>query len=597
MPSYLSRNQVNISRKKSIITMKKNIKLLIVEDELIAAESISRNLEQQGYEVVAVVSTGEEAIKEAIANHPDLVLMDIMLPGDIDGIKAAHTIHTQLQIPIVYMTAYADNDTLEKAKHTEPYGYLVKPFKLQDVRTTIEIALQRYETEKAMAIRYTAQIQVAQEKLQQLSQVPNLTFLEKQFNQIINDLNSARNTESIAPVFCLRLDRLQKFNNILSYQENEFLINLVVKRLITHLGNYELLARLNNDEFAIVLNPLIYKQEVSNTAEQILKLFCEPFFINYREIFITASIGIAIFNYDGYELEKLINNSKKAMNYAQNLGGNRHEFYNELLSIDCDNELELEVDLRHAIERQELQLYYQPKVDLRTGEIVGAEALLRWFQKTKGFISPAKFIPIAEETGLIKPISDWVLKTACKHTKSLHQEGLGFIRVAVNLSGYQFNQQELAQELLQITLSAGIEPKFIEFELTESLLIADVTLAVNKLKLLKSLGIKIAIDDFGTRYSSLNYLQQLPFDILKIDQCFVRDVEQNSKKQAITKAIIDMAHQLGLKVIAEGIETEGELKFLRQNGCDEMQGYLFSRPLPFRDFKQLVKSQAILSIK
>lgn len=577
--------------------MKKSIKLLIVEDELIAAEIISRNLKQQGYEVVGVVSTGEEAIQEAIANHPDLVLMDIMLPGDIDGIKAAHTIHTQLQVPIVYMTAYADNYTLEKAKYTEPYGYLVKPFKPQDIRTTIEIALQRCETEKAMANRYTAQIQLAQEKLQQLNQIPSLTLLEKQFNQIINALNSVTNTQSIASVFCLRLDRLQKLNNILGYQEKEFLMNLVVERLIAHLGDRGILARLNNDEFAIVLKPLTHKQEISYAAQQILQLFSELFLINSQEFFVTASIGIANFNDDGYELEELINNSKKAMNYAQTIGGNRYEFYQELFSIDWENELAIEVDLRHAIERQELQLYYQPKVDLRTGEIVGAEALLRWYQEGKGFISPAKFIPIAEETGLIKPISDWVLKTACKHTKALHQEGLGFIRVAVNLSGYQFNQQELPQQLLKIILSAQIEPKFIELELTESLLIADVILAVNQLKLLKSLGIKIAIDDFGTRYSSLNYLQQLPFDILKIDQCFVRNVDRNSKKQAITKTIIDMAHQLGLKVIAEGVETEAELQFLRQNGCDEMQGYLFSHPLPFPHFKQLVKSKAILSIK
>ncbi|MFB2835779.1 EAL domain-containing protein [Floridanema evergladense] len=458
--------------------MKTNIKILIVEDELIVAENIYRNLNQQGYEVVDVVSTGEEAIKEAIANHPDLVLMDIMLPGDIDGVKAAHTIYTQLQIPIVYMTAYADNDTLEKAKHTKPYGYLVKPFKPQDLRTTIEIALERYETEKAMAIRYTAQIQVAQEKLQLLNQVSNLTLLEKQFNQIINHLNLTRSTENIVPVFCLRLDRLQKISNILSYQNNKYLGNLIVKRLTTYLGNPELLARLNNEEFAIVLNSLRNKQEVTNAAHQILQLFNESFFINYREIFVTASIGIAIFKQDGDELEELINNSKKAMNYAQNLGGNRQEFYRELLSIDWDNELAIEADLRHAIERQELQLHYQPKVDLRTGKIVGAEALLRWYQPAKGFISPGKFIPIAEETGLIKSISDWVFNTACKHTKALHQEGLECIRVAVNISGYQFNQQELAQQLLRITLNAGIEPKFLEFELTESLLIADLTLAI-----------------------------------------------------------------------------------------------------------------------
>jgi len=585
--------------------MSNNIKILIVEDELIVAENIARNLRHQGYQVVGIANTGEDAIKEAIATRPNLVLMDIMLPGDIDGIEATRIIHTQLEIPVVYMTAYADNQTIERAKDTDPYGYLVKPFKPQDMRTTIEIVLKRYEKEKSIAARYTAKFQIAQENPQPINKLLHRGAMPEHFNQIISVIPPLKDIEGrpqnvpslITPIFCLSLDRLAKLTNTLGYQGSDLLLNQVVERLIANLSKNSILAQLNAEEFAILIQPVKYKNEVTNIAEEILNLFQEPFLINNREIFISASIGIALYSRDGEQFEELLNHSKKALNNAHRLGGNRYEFYTELLSIGYSDELALEVDLRHAIERQELQLYYQPKVDLQTGIISGAEALLRWRHREKGFISPAKFIPLAEETGLIKLIGEWVLKTACEHTKNLHQSGLEFIRVAVNLSGYQFNQRDLPQQLLKITLNAGLDPKFIEFELTESLLITDVVLAINKLNALKALGIKIAIDDFGTGYSSLNYLQQLPFDILKIDQCFVRNVDQNNKKQAIIKAIIMMAHQLNFKVIAEGVETEGELAFLRQNNCDEIQGYLFSRPIPFREFKELLNSGKSLPLR
>ncbi|GET39901.1 putative bifunctional diguanylate cyclase/phosphodiesterase [Microseira wollei] len=252
--------------------------------------------------------------------------------------------------------------------------------------------------------------------------------------------------------------------------------------------------------------------------------------------------------------------------------------------------------MRYALEREELQLYYQPKVNLETGKIIGAEALLRWHHPERGFVSPGQFIPLSEETGLIETIGEWVLETAFGHTQALHQAGLGWLRVAVNLSGCQFRKSDLRQQLVQISFKAGLDPKSIDLELTETILIEDIAMAIHKLKALKALGIKI-VDDFGTGYSSLNYLRNFPVDILKIDQCFIRNIDKNSKNQAITKALIYMAHQLKLKVIAEGVETERELAFLQENQCNEIQGYLFSRPLPLEEFKQLVLSGKTLTKK
>ncbi|HEY9702925.1 MAG TPA: EAL domain-containing protein, partial [Allocoleopsis sp.] len=239
---------------------------------------------------------------------------------------------------------------------------------------------------------------------------------------------------------------------------------------------------------------------------------------------------------------------------------------------------------------------YQPQVDLITGKIVGAEVLLRWQNHQKGLISPAKFIPIAEETGLIIPIGEWLLKTACKQIKTWEKAGFS-LRVAVNISAFQFNHTSLRQRLVEILNETGINPENLDLELTESMLVENKELAIKQLNSLKELGLKIAIDDFGTGYSSLSYLQQFPFDILKIDQVFVRNITQDQKSLHITKSIIQMANSLNLKVIAEGVETEQELKFLQQNNCDEMQGFLFSRPLPAKEFEDLLSSKKCLEIK
>ena len=319
----------------------------------------------------------------------------------------------------------------------------------------------------------------------------------------------------------------------------------------------------------------------------------QSFIVDEEEILLTASIGISLYPLDGMELDELVDKAQQTMKYVQQQGGNQYKFYTNKLNLNSSlgaQALSLEEELYHAVEKEQLELFYQPKVDLKTSHILGMEALLRWNHPVLGMISPDKFIPIAEQSNLIEIIGEWVLKEACRQTKLWHTKGFDWIKIAVNLSGRQLKQLNLFHMLSQVLINSGLDSHFLELELTEQILVENVKLSVQKMNLIKKLGIQIALDDFGTGYSSLSYLQQFPFNVLKIDRCFVRNIDQNPTNAIITKTIIDMAHQLNLKVVAEGVETEAELAFLVKHECDDVQGYLFSRPLPTQEFEQLLVS-------
>jgi diguanylate cyclase len=285
------------------------------------------------------------------------------------------------------------------------------------------------------------------------------------------------------------------------------------------------------------------------------------------------------------------------MQHAKKLGGNNFQHYVPEIPALSPDQLALEASLRHALERNEFEMYYQPQVDFKTGKIVGAEGLIRWNHPDRGRISPATFIPIAEESGLIIPIGEWALRTAFAQAKKWQDAGYPTLRMSVNLSAAQFDQKDLTDKLEQIVQETDAVPSCLDIELTESIIVRNTQNAINTIGRIKSLGLQISIDDFGTGYSSLNYLKQFPFDILKVDQSFIRNVTVDSKNTAITMAIIQMARNLGLKVIAEGVETTGELFFLALHECNEFQGYLFSPPIPSRDFEQLLVSGKRLQIE
>jgi diguanylate cyclase len=583
-------------------------KILIVEDELIVAENIARHLRKEGYEVVAIVDTGEDAIREALSSPINLVLMDIMLQGDIDGVTATEIIHSELQVPVIYMTAYVDDTTLERAKLTNPYGYLVKPFKPQDLKVNIEIALQKHQGEIEARNQHSARLENVKQQLEQLlhhdplTNLLNWQTLQQEFSGMTEELtqealNRLPLYSSVLPVFCLGIDRFERLRNCFGQDAITRLLQIIARRIAQAIGSHGKVARTDADEFVVLLEPVKRNGLTKQIATDILTAIAEPFILDEREVLVTASMGIATYPHDSDQLETLFQCGRYVRQQLQAKGGNAHGFYQRsqpLPKYDPDL-LILEKDLHQALESEQLYLVYQPRVELSTGRIVGAEALTRWRHPERGNISPAIFIPLAEESGLIEPLGEWVLKSACQQLHTWQKEQFPPLQIAVNFSGCQLRRRNLAGYLGRLLEEMEISTDLLELELTESALIEDIPLAVQNMNAIKELGIKIAIDDFGTGYSSLSHLHQFSFDILKLDRSFVAGIQMNRKNAAIAKAIITMAHQLNLRVVAEGVETPEELVYLRHHQCDEIQGYLFSPPILPSEFAKLVQKNHLLT--
>ncbi|MEO1671150.1 MAG: GGDEF domain-containing phosphodiesterase, partial [Cyanobacteria bacterium J06631_2] len=318
------------------------------------------------------------------------------------------------------------------------------------------------------------------------------------------------------------------------------------------------------------------------------------FIIDDREFFLSPNIGIAFCPSDSKDIEELLQQGSKAIKHAKTQGGKRCQTFTLAFDINQyrrSNNLELESELHYALERQELELFYQPKLELQSSQIVGVEALIRWNHPKMGRIEADQFVPLAEDIGLIRPIGEWVLRNACRQLRIWHDAGLTGLKMGVNLSSSQFRQLDLFHKITQVLFDVSLEAQYLELEVTETILVENIKANVQRLSLFKKLGISIALDDFGTGYSSLGYLQQFPFDVLKIDRCFIRNTDSNEINAVITQGIINMAHQLGLKVVAEGVETAAELNFLKQAKCDAIQGRLFSRPLSAKEFKHLAVNE------
>ena len=413
-----------------------------------------------------------------------------------------------------------------------------------------------------------------------LTSLPNRALLHDRINQAIAQAH--RSGSCIAVIF-IDLDKFKVVNDSLGHDTGDLLLQAVATKLSMNLREVDTVARQGGDEFIIVVPGLGHPEEAAVIAQKLLASLSEPFMVKTYELHTGASIGISIYPHDGEDVATLMKNSDTAMYHAKENGRNNYQFFAAHMNAMAAERLSLETNLRHALERDEFLLYYQPIVLCGSGDVVGVEALLRWQQPELGWVSPTKFIPVAEDTGLIGPLGEWVFKTACLQVKAWLDAGYASPRVAINLSTRQFRQGDLIQVIAKIISETGIEARHIEVEITESLLMERADEAAGKLKALSDMGIRISIDDFGTGYSSLSYLKRFPIDKLKIDQSFVRDVATDPDDAAIVVAIIAMAHSLGMKVVAEGVETAEQLAFLRQHGCDECQGYYFSRPLPALD--------------
>lgn len=543
-------------------------KILIVEDESIIAEDISDSLISLGYRITGMVYSGEEAIEAAAKFRPDLVLMDVNLQGEIDGITAAAEIRSRFQIPVVYLTAYADENTLRRVNATKPFGYIVKPFEEKNLHTTIQLALHRHEYDS-------------------LTNLPNRSLLREQLNQV---LEKQKELPAMIPVITLSVDRINRINSTLGHDIGDSVLCKVAQRLSNCRENISIVARLEAAEFAIVIQPVTEKQDAAKIAQNILDIVAQPMIIKGSELYLTASIGISLSRSDASDGDQLLKNAYTAMYNSQQQGGNNYQFYMAKVADSSINIFTQETCLRNALKRSEFEVYYEPQIEIKTGKIIGAEALVRWNHPERGRVSPAEFIPMAEEMGLIAPLGEWVLETACRQTKAWQTQGLPPLRVAVNLSARQFEQKNLTERVSQILRETNLDPKWLELELTEGLILQDETAAHQAFTVWRDMGIRIAIDDFGTGYSSLSYPKRFPFDAIKIDKSFIRDLADDRQNAAITIAIIQMAHYMNMTVIAEGVENESELAFLCAHGCDEIQGYFFSRALPMAEFEALLKS-------
>ncbi|MES2771001.1 MAG: EAL domain-containing protein [Pseudomonadota bacterium] len=417
-----------------------------------------------------------------------------------------------------------------------------------------------------------------------LTGLPNRALFYARLEQFLAQMHNNRHHSA---VLLLDLNRFKNINDSFGYNSADAILQDVGQRLLTSLRKEDLVARLGGDEFAIALFDIKHRDHAGQVAQKLLSVLSEPFYIEQNEILLSASIGISLLPDDGNDTETLLKNADIAMFLAKKLGNSTHVFYAHDMNPHSLEQLKLEGNLRRAIERSEFYLHYQPQLELASGRITGAEALLRWNQPEQGLIPPTRFIAIAEETGLIVPVGEWVLDAVCRQIRQWKDQGLDTVRIAVNLSARQFSAS-LPSTILGIIARHGIPNDSLELEITESMLMHNTDSVVAMMHEFGQAGILISLDDFGTGYSSLSYLKRFPIDNLKIDQSFVRGLPGDSDDSAIARAIISMAKSLRLSVVAEGVETSEQLAFLRDAGCDEIQGYYFSRPVPAEEFAALL---------
>ncbi|HSF67571.1 MAG TPA: EAL domain-containing protein [Nitrospiraceae bacterium] len=430
-----------------------------------------------------------------------------------------------------------------------------------------------------------------------LTGLPNRVLFKDRLTQALSHARRYRTT--LATLF-LDLDRFKVINDTLGHNIGDLLLKSVAERLaesVRHsdsvcrsLGKEEnhSLARLGGDEFTVLLTNIREVQDAGKVARRILESLAQSFSIEGREIFVTVSVGIAIFPDDGDSVDALLKNADSAMYHAKEHGRNNFQFYSNTFNAAANERLSLEGELRHAIEREEFAVYYQPQIDLRTGRIIGAETLVRWQHPQRGLLPPAEFLPVAMDTGLIRTIDEWVLRTACRHNQAWQQQGKMPVRISVNVSHSLFHGNTLLSVVEENLRQTGLTPACLELELTESIAMRNLDASIAMLTTLKAMGVLLSIDDFGTGYSSLSYLQRLPINMVKIDQSFIQDILTDAHPAPIIRAIIAMAHSLNLLVLAEGVEQEAQRTLLLEQGCDQAQGYLFGRPMPADAFATLL---------
>ena len=687
--------------------------ILIVEDESIIALDIRNSLESNGYQVAGQADRGEDAISQAGRLRPDLILMDISLKGNMNGIEAAEQIRAKFDIPVIFISAYTDASIIELARNAEPYGYILKPFEERALSIAIEIALYKHGMEKKLReseerydlaargandglwdwnlkrneiyystrwktmlgfkeheignnpdewlkrihpddqkrvreslishingetphFEYEYRIQHAnnvymwiltrglavreaegkayriagsqtdltsrkliEERLAYgalhdgLTGLPNRELFMDRLKQRMELVK--RHPDSLFAVLFLDIDRFKVVNDSLGHAVGDQLLSTTAKRLQLCMRPEDTVSRLSGDEFTILLSEVKDVSDAIRVAERIQARMMETTVLSAINRTTTVSIGITMFNDKYTKPQDMLRDADTAMYRAKALGGGRHQIFDTTMHTQALSLLQLEADMKRAVKNQEWVVYYQPIISVAGDKVSGVEALVRWMHPERGIIPPLDFIPQAEDIGLIVPIGEFVLRTACLQTKAWRDAGFSKLWVSVNLSARQFQDQNLVYKISQILEETGLPSDGLRLEVTESVAMQDIAYGIKVLKELKKLGVHVSLDDFGNGYSSLSYLKQFSLNVLKIDQSFIQDILVNKNSEAITMAIIAMARSLGLEVVAEGVEKEEQLAFLKSKFCDEVQGFLFSKPLPVNELTTFLHKPSVFT--
>lgn len=564
-------------------------KVMLIDDEPIMMDVLQAFLEDAGYTNFITTEDSTQALDLILRERPDVLLMDLYMPGKsgfelLDEIRAHHLLR---YLPVIVLTAASDSDTKLLALELGATDFLSKPVDPSELSLRLRNALAFKAYQDQLAYNDS------------LTGLPNRQiFLER----LTWTLSLARRHNKPCALMQIGLDRFKQINDTLGHEAGDAALKAIAQRLTAVLRESDTLSllsdredsislsRLAGDEFMVLISEIRQAEDASIVARRLLESMKAPLMLGGQELFITASIGIALYPQDGVQETDLMTHVDLAMAQAKLRGRNTYAFHSPEANARSFEHLTLETALRKAIEKQELMLYYQPKVDVASGAITGAEALLRWTHKELGVVSPGRFIPLAEETGLILPLGEMVLRRACEDAVKWQQSGCE-LTISVNVSSLQFRRGDMAAIIQSALKSSGLQPHFLMIELTESLLMDNAQANIDMLGAIKALGVRLSMDDFGTGYSSLAYLKKFPLDELKIDQTFVRDLPGDVGSGAIVGAVISMARGLGLKVTAEGVETAAQQAYLKTHQCDQFQGFLFSPALPLNEFNALLAKQ------
>jgi len=506
-----------------------------------------------------------------------VVLLDLSLP-DSYGFDTFLKVYAHSpKVPIIVLTGNDDQTVALSAVKTGAQDYLVKgkldrELLLRSMQYSIE--RKRYQEQLEYQANYDA-----------LTGLPNRNLLHDRLRQSVY---AQRFVRSIGVVF-LDIDHFKFVNDSLGHNTGDKLLQKVAERLLESVRDGDTVARLGGDEFILILNDQTGQEVIYRAMQRIISRITEPVEIDGQELLVTASAGISLYPQDGPDVETLLKNADAAMYRAKEKGRNNFQFYTAEMNRQVNERLKMESSLRRALERNELELYYQPRIRVADGALAGCEALLRWQHPELGLTLPERFIGLAEETGLIIPIGEWVIRTACARARTWQNNGAAPISVSVNLSMRQFRQDGLSSAVDDALRVSGLDPRLLEMELTESLVMQDTEAAIRVLERLREIGVELSVDDFGTGHSSLSYLTRLPISALKIDQSFVQAIRGTgeSGEGIVAQAIISLGHNLNLKVVGEGVETAVQFDFLKRHSCDEVQGYHFGRPMPAAEFERL----------